>query len=80
LKSYLLGRLIDFHIQHELKQSSDQQLHGKQINIAVRRAEWEFQQIDFKKDIEDPMIEAGWSLEFIYLDQNTNRFMVQKPG
>ena len=26
------------------------------------------------------MIDAGWSLEFIYLDQNINRFQLQKPG
>lgn len=26
------------------------------------------------------MVRAGWSLDFIYLDKNLNRFQLQKPG
>jgi len=55
LKSYVLGRLIDHHIEHELKQSEDKYLSGELTQLAVRRAEWEFQQLDFEKDIEKPM-------------------------
>ena len=40
----------------------------------IRRAEWEYQKLDFDKDIEQPMVKAGWNLDFIYLDQNLNRF------
>jgi hypothetical protein len=44
----------------------------------IRRAEREFKQADFDNNIVKPITEAGWSLDFIYLDKNTHRFEVQK--
>jgi hypothetical protein len=46
------------------------------IKQAIRRAEWEFSMLNFEKDVEQKMIEAGWSIDFIYLDQNLNRFQL----
>lgn len=76
LKSYILGRLIDYYIQREInekKQTYSQNL----INYCIRRAEWEFMLIDFEEEVEKPMKEGGWSLDFIYLDDNRNRFQMQ---
>ena len=35
--------------------------------------------MDFKKEIEEPLENQGWKLDFIYLDDGTNRFQVTKP-
>lgn len=45
---------------------------------SIRRAEWEFSNLDFDKDIETPMKAAGWSIDFVYLDENENRFELFK--
>lgn len=44
------------------------------MDQAIRQAEWEFSQVDFDRDIEKPLNKAGWSLDFIYLDNKQNRF------
>lgn len=76
LSSYYLARLIDNNLQKALKHGSELSLESEGTGRAIRRAEWEFLQIDFEKDIEEPMIANGWKLEFIYLDPNTNRFQI----
>lgn len=72
MKSYILGRMIDSHIQ------SNETFDKGIITQSIRRAEWELGNLDFNKDIETPMKEAGWSLDFLYLDNNENRFELFK--
>ena len=57
----------------------NQNLSKIYINQAIREAEWEFARMDFKKEIEEPLENQGWKLDFIYLDDGTNRFQVTKP-
>ena len=48
------------------------------IQLAIRRSEWQFMnQIDFEEEIVKRLNDQGWSLEFVYLDRNENRFKLQ---
>ena len=67
MKSYILGRLIDYHIQRQISEKN-QELTKSLVNYCIRRAEWQYTHIDFKTDIEEPMNKVGWNLDFIYLD------------
>lgn len=73
LKAYILGRFIDMFVQLELAKPGTE-LNKDLIKKCIRRAEWKNSLINFDKDIEKQMNEAGWSLDFIYLDQTLNRF------
>ena len=61
----------------------DQNLQNADMTTeeAIRETEWNFK---IKADLTDQVIqkleEAGWSLEFTYLDNGNNRFVVQKQG
>ena len=48
---------------------------------AIRRAEWEFKNvIDLDKEVIPQLRKAGWSISYIYLDDGSNRFLVQQQG
>ena len=80
MQSYYLGRLIDKHLQEAKERSSNKELSAHLTTQCIRKAEWEYQEINFDESIVKPLNKAGWSLDFVYLDQNTHRFEVQKQG
>lgn len=46
------------------------------INLAIRAAEIEFSHVDFAV-LEKNLVNKGWSLDYIYLDQKKNRYSIE---
>ena len=69
--------MIDQNLQKAKKNSPDGILTAVSTKHAIRRAEWEFKNIiDLEGDVIPLLKKAGWSYNYIYLDNGKNRFMV----
>lgn len=80
-ESYFLGRMIDHYLQKAKAQAKDSMLTAATTKQAIRRAEWEFKNIiDLDKEVIPKLRKAGWSISYIYLDNGSNRFLVQQQG
>ena len=56
LKSYLIARLIHKNLQVSKE-------------TAVTMAEREYETINYEDDIAAPLLNAGWKLDYIYVDE-----------
>ena len=64
LQSYYLVRLIDIEL------SKKEMINTQAIEKSIRAAEIEFWRVNFS-DLKKSLEDAGWSLEYIYLDAKT---------
>lgn len=71
--------MIDENLQRAKAKAEDGQLTALTTKAAIRRAEWEFKNlINLEKDVIPLLNKAGWSTNYIYLDNGKNRFMIQQ--
>ena len=70
--------MIDQNLQYTKKNSKDGLLTAENTKKAIRRAEWEFKNlINIEEDVLPHLKKAGWSYNYIYLDNGKNRFQLQ---